>query len=102
MKKTRRQRGFTPIQETLGKVLKGYNIKDLESIKIFAVWDRIAGEKLAAHCQPVRIDRGVLYVEVDDPIWLAQLRYMKIDIQNKITDTLQKEAITDVRFYLRS
>jgi predicted nucleic acid-binding Zn ribbon protein len=93
---------FTPIQKTLARVLKGLNIKDLESIKIFALWDRIAGEKLAAHCQPVRIDRGILYVEVDDPIWLAQVKYMKADILAKITEALQKEAIKDVRFYLRS
>ena len=101
MKKPRKQRGFTPIQETLEKVLKGFNIKDLASIKIFAVWDRITGEKLAAHCQPVRISRGILYVEVDDPIWLAQVKYMKADIQAKIAETLQKEAIKDVRFFLK-
>ena len=92
---------FTSIQKTLARVLKGFNIKDLDSIKIFGIWDRIAGEKLAAHCQPVRIDRGVLYIEVDDPIWLAQLKYMKIDIQNKIADTLQKETLKDIRFYLK-
>lgn len=101
MKKPRKQRGFTPIQETLEKVLKGFNIKDLASIKIFAVWDRITGEKLAAHCQPVRISRGILYVEVDDPLWLAQVKYMKADIQAKIAEALQKEAIKDVRFFLK-
>ena len=63
---------FTPIQKTLARVLKGFNIKDLESIKIFAIWDRIAGEKLAAHCQPARIDRGILYVAVDDPYGLRK------------------------------
>lgn len=102
MKKPRRQRGFTPICETLEKVLKGFNIKDLESVKVFALWDRIAGEKLAAHCLPARIDRGILYVEVDDPIWLAQVKYMKADILGKITEVLEKEAIKDVRFFLKS
>ncbi len=101
MKKPRRQRGFTPIQQTLEKVLRGFNIKDLESVKIFALWDRIAGEKLASHCQPVRVDRGILYVEVDDPIWLAQVRYMKADMQAKITEVLEKEAVKDVRFFLK-
>lgn len=93
---------FTPIQKTMARVLKRFNIRDLESLKIFAAWERIAGEKLAAHCQPVRIVRGVLYVEVDDPIWLAQLKYMKVDIQNKITETLQKETVKDIRFFLKS
>ena len=93
---------FTPIQKTMARVLKRFNIRDLESLKIFAAWERIAGEKLAAHCQPVRIARGVLYVEVDDPIWLAQLKYMKVDIQHKITETLQKETVKDIRFFLKS
>jgi len=93
---------FTPIQKTLAKVLKGFRIKDLDSIKIFAIWDRVAGEKLAGHCQPVRINRGILYVEVDDPIWLAQVKYMKVNILNKITDALGNETIKDVRFYLKS
>ena len=92
---------FTPLQKTLAKVLKGYRITDLESIRIFAMWGQIAGEKMAEHCQPVRVTKGTLYVEVDDPVWLTQLRYMKIDIQNKIGETLQKDAVKDIRFYLK-
>lgn len=92
---------FVPIQKTLGKILKGLHISDLESIKLFAAWDGIAGEKLAAHCQPVRITKGILFVEVDDPLWLTQLRYMKLDIQAKIKETLQNESVKDVKFYLK-
>jgi predicted nucleic acid-binding Zn ribbon protein len=92
---------FTSLQKTLTKVLKGYRINDLESIRLFAIWDRIAGEKMASHCQPVRIARGILYVEVDDPLWLTQLKYMKIDIQAKIEEVLQKDSVKDIRFYLK-
>lgn len=92
---------FTPIQKTLMKILKGLHISDLESVKLFALWDKIAGEKLAAHCQPVRVNKGILFIEVDDPIWLTQLKYMKIDIQAKITEALQKETVKDIKFYLK-
>ncbi|OPX99971.1 MAG: hypothetical protein A4E60_02554 [Syntrophorhabdus sp. PtaB.Bin047] len=92
---------FTPLQKTLTKVLKGYRINDLESIRLFAMWDRIAGEKMASHCQPVRITRGTLFVEVDDPLWLTQLKYMKADIQAKIEEILQKDSVKDIRFYLK-
>lgn len=92
---------FISLQKTLAKVLKGYRINDLESIRLFATWDRIVGEKMASHCQPVRITRGILYVEVDDPLWLTQLRYMKIDIQTRIEETLQKDSVKDMRFYLK-
>ncbi|OPY04419.1 MAG: hypothetical protein A4E61_00731 [Syntrophorhabdus sp. PtaB.Bin184] len=92
---------FISLQKTLSKVLKGYRINDLESVKLFAMWDAIAGEKVASHCQPVRITRGILYVEVDDPLWLTQLKYMKIDIQAKIEETIQKDSVKDIRFYLK-
>lgn len=92
---------FISLQKTLAKVLKGYRINDLESVRLFAMWDSIAGDKMASHCQPVRITRGVLYVEVDDPLWLTQLKYMKIDIQAKIEEVLQKDSVKDIRFYLK-
>lgn len=93
---------LTPLQKTLARVLKGYRINDLESIKVFSLWRQIVGEKMADHCQPARISGGILYVEVDDPIWLTQLRYMKIDIQEKIAERLKKDVINDVRFFLKN
>jgi len=91
---------FTPLQKTLAKVLKGYRINDIESIKIFSLWKGIVGEKMAEHSRPARITNGILYVEVDDPLWLTQLRYMKIDIQEKIEQSLKKKMLKDVRFFL--
>lgn len=93
---------FTPLQKTLAKVLKGYHINDMESIRVFSLWPRIVGEKMADHCQPVRITGGILYVEVDDPVWLTQLRYMKIDIQEKIEEKLKKDILKDIRFFLKN
>ncbi|MHB8109302.1 MAG: DUF721 domain-containing protein [Syntrophorhabdaceae bacterium] len=92
---------FSPLQKTLAKVLKGLHLTALDSIKIFGLWDSIAGEKLAVHCQPIRISKGILFVEVDDPIWLTQLKYMKLDIQTKITEAMEKETVKDIRFYLK-
>lgn len=93
---------FTPLQKTLAKVLKGYRINDMESIRVFSLWKEIVGEKMAGHCQPVRITGGILYVEVDDPVWLTQLRYMKIDIQEKIEEKLKKNVLKDIRFFLKN
>ncbi len=93
---------FTPLQKTLAKVLKGYRINDMESIRIFSLWREIVGEKMADHSQPARVTNSILYVEVDDPVWLTQLRYMKIDIQDKIEEKLKKNTINDIRFYLKN
>jgi predicted nucleic acid-binding Zn ribbon protein len=93
---------FISIKKALENVLKEYNIKgDVEAHKIFYLWNDIVGEKTARHTKPARIGNSTLFVEVDDPLWLTQLRYMKIDILDKIESKVKKGVLKDLKFYLR-
>ena len=93
---------FTSIKQTIENVLKDYDIKvDVDAYRIFQLWDDIVGDKTARHTKPARVGDGILYIEVDDPLWLTQLRYMKIDILEKIDRTIKKGALKDIRFYLK-
>jgi predicted nucleic acid-binding Zn ribbon protein len=95
---------FYSLQHVLKKVLKDCNIpaQNVDAYKVFHRWEEIAGEGLANHARPVRIDDKVLYVEVDDPIWLSQVRYMKLDIMAKIGVTIKKGIFKDIRFFLKN
>lgn len=95
---------FYSLQRVLKKVLKDCNLPahTLDAYKVFHRWTEIAGEGLATHTKPVRIDDRVLYVEVDDPVWLSQIRYMKIDIMEKIGVTIKKGLFKDIRFFLKN
>jgi len=93
---------FTSIKIALDNALREYDIKGgVDAHKIFYLWDNIVGERTARHTKPVRIGNNTLFVEVDDPIWLTQLRYMKIDIMEKIEGKLKKGILKDLKFYLR-
>jgi predicted nucleic acid-binding Zn ribbon protein len=50
----------------------------------------------------VRTTDRILYVEVDDPLWLAQLKYMKLDIIDKIDTSIREGLFKDIRFFLKS
>jgi len=95
---------FYSLNRVLKKVLKDYNLPahNIEAYKVFHLWEEIAGEGLANHARPVRIDERILYVEVDDPIWLSQVRYMKLDIMAKIGVTIKKGIFKDIRFFLKN
>ena len=43
---------------------------------VFGHWDEAVGPAVAAHCQPRSLVNGTLVVEVDDPGWATQLRYL--------------------------
>ena len=92
---------FVPLKSTLGRILRDHNIKDLEEIKIFSAWKNIAGERMAMRTRPTNISNRILYVEVDDPLWLSQLKYMKQDIIGKINLIIKKDLFKDVRFFLK-
>jgi len=92
---------FVSLKSTLGRILRNHNIKDLEEVKIFSAWIDIAGERMAAHTRPTNISNRILYVEVDDPLWLSQLKYMKQDIIDKINLIIKKDLFKDVRFFLK-
>lgn len=93
---------FVPLKSTLGKILRNHNIKDLEEVKIFSAWNDIAGARMAAHTRPTNISNRILYIEVDDPLWLSQLKYMKQEIVDKINTKIKTGLFKDVRFFLKS
>lgn len=51
---------------------------------VFGQWSSIVGEQIAAHVSPLRIEDGRLHVEVDDPAWATQVRFLEADIVRKV------------------
>jgi len=51
---------------------------------VFGRWEDAVGPALAAHVRPIRLDRGVLLVEVDDPAWATQLRFLSDDVRARL------------------
>lgn len=93
---------FTPLKKVMGKVLRECRLTgDLDAYKAFLLWNDIVGEKISNHTKPVKIKDGILYIEVDDPMWLAQIKYMKLDIIEKFDIKIKKGIFKDIKFYLR-
>jgi predicted nucleic acid-binding Zn ribbon protein len=51
---------------------------------VFNRWDEAVGDAVARHAQPVKIERGRLLVEVDEPGWATQLRFLEHDIVERL------------------
>ncbi len=94
--------GFTSVHDILGTVLRRCNVRasNLEAYRIFDLWTEMVGEGVALHAKPIRIEGRKLFVEVEDPLWLTQLRYMKLSVLAKIEEVLSKHLIDDIIFFL--
>jgi len=53
---------------------------------VFGRWDEAVGATVAAHVRPVRLEHGTLLVEVDDPAWASQVRFLADDIRRRVAE----------------
>ena len=51
---------------------------------VFGRWNEIVGDVVAAHVQPVKLDGSRLVVEVDEPAWATQLKFLETDLRARL------------------
>ncbi|MGE0000437.1 MAG: DciA family protein [Ilumatobacteraceae bacterium] len=54
---------------------------------VFGRWNETVGEAVARHVQPVKLDGGTLVVEVDDPAWATQLKFLEANLRERLLDS---------------
>ena len=65
---------------------------------VFGRWDDVVGSLIAAHVRPVRFEHGALLVEVDEPAWATQVRFLTDDIRRRLAEDAGVEVTSiDVR-----
>lgn len=53
---------------------------------VFEAWEDIAGDVLASHVVPKRVDGEVLVLAADGPIWATQTRRLADDLASKVAE----------------
>lgn len=59
---------------------------------VFGRWEDAVGAALAANVRPVRLERKMLLVEVDDPAWATQVRFMSDDLRARLAEVTGVEV----------
>ena len=51
---------------------------------VFGRWAEAVGDAVAAHVKPLKLDGTKLVVEVDDPAWATQLRFLEATLKQRL------------------
>jgi hypothetical protein len=78
---------------------KGWE-KQVDLHSIFPKWQELVGEEISEHAQPLKIERGVLWLEVTNSSWLQQLQYEKIPLLEKLNLFLRLSSLKDIKMVL--
>ncbi len=53
---------------------------------VFGRWAEAVGDAVASHVTPVKLDGTKLVVEVDDPAWATQLRFLEATLKQRLLE----------------
>jgi predicted nucleic acid-binding Zn ribbon protein len=81
------------------RALRGGGMKAVAGV--FAGWEDVVGPSVAAHARPVTLDGDRLVVEVDDPAWATQLRYLEAGVLERLREAAGGAAINHVDVRVR-
>lgn len=65
-------------------------------------WLEIVGNINAKHSGPVKLDRRILYVEVNNSVWMQQFTFLKEEFLKKIREFLLNGYVRDIKFVIGS
>ena len=89
-----------PVEQIMGGVLKNLKLnKKQREIEILKVWNASVDPNITAHAQPVGINKGTLFVNVDNSVWLHEIvRYRYKEILTRLQTSFGKETIARISF----
>jgi predicted nucleic acid-binding Zn ribbon protein len=61
-------------------------------VAVFGRWSDLVGPVVAAHARPRALTGGTLVVEVDEPGWATQLRFLEGDLLGRIGEVAPGEV----------
>jgi predicted nucleic acid-binding Zn ribbon protein len=91
-----------PLGTSLDRVLRSLRAPAARTVKtVFSEWPAVAGPNLAAHAQPIALRDGELVIEVDDPTWASQLRWLEPELRARLETLPGAPRIDRIRFRVR-
>lgn len=90
------------LRTALGRVVGGLSGgSGGDIVSILSCWDEVVGEVVAGHARPRALRDSTLFVEVDEPGWATQLRYLRGEISAGLNDRLGHKVVVSIELSVR-
>ena len=98
----RRDRDPAKIDAILRAVFSNSKLQDRLSRYSFVThWHEIVGSRIAQHARPLKVVRGELYVQVENPIWAQELCFFKDTLLSRLQGFVPNDlTIREIRFVI--
>lgn len=86
-----------PVGDSLDSLARRLGVPSADALgTVFSRWDDIVGPAIADHAKPVALRDGVLHVQVDEPGWATQLRFLGGELVTRIAAAVGEGVVASV------
>jgi predicted nucleic acid-binding Zn ribbon protein len=96
---------FLSLKESLDTVVRSLQGTSAQTlVGVFACWEMAVGSAVAMHAKPILLEAGRLVVEVDQPGWATQLRFLEKDLLHSLVEYTGEDSVhtLDIRVARRA
>ena len=69
------------LSDELNRLLQSLGSPNIDTVSgVFGLWHELVGDQVESHVTPIKLDRGRLLIEVDDPAWSTHMKFLERDI----------------------
>jgi hypothetical protein len=88
------------VGDLMPNVLTGFRIEQKRAeTEIVKVWNNLIDPNIVAHAQPTGLNKGTLFVTVDNNVWLSEIvRYKRKEILERLQHSFGSEVIKRISF----
>ena len=91
-----------PLGPTVDRLVRGLGAPSAASTRsIFADWDDIVGDQIAAHARPHALRERTLVVAVVDPAWATQLRFLEAELLTRLAAATGSDEVVAIEVRVR-
>jgi predicted nucleic acid-binding Zn ribbon protein len=91
-----------PLEESLDAVLRSLRGASAKATAgVFGQWEDAVGPTVAAHARPALLDDGRLVIEVDQPGWATQLRFLQTELLERLSAVAGAGAVRSIDVRVR-
>lgn len=95
-------KGFEKIGPILNKVIKKIGLKQrIKEETVLLIWKDVVDKTLSRHTKPSYIHRGILFVEIDSPIWSNEVSLLKEEIIKGLNKRVGEDIVKKICFRFR-
>ena len=89
------------VGDILPKVIKNLGIEDrMQEARLREEWREIVGDVVAERCRPGEIKGGMLFIEVENNVWMQEIRFHQRDMIVRIKKRFPDLGVREIRLVI--